>query len=93
MNRLPDPVVQPVMTVEQAGAAFGLGRSGAYEAARRGDFPTIRLGRRIVVPTAGLRRMLLVDDPVRDEAPAVEENGGLVQLPQAARQRHGSRSG
>lgn len=38
--------------------AGGLCRNSAYSAAARGDLPTIRLGRRLVVPVAALRRML-----------------------------------
>jgi excisionase family DNA binding protein len=47
-----------VLTVEEAGKVLGLGRSAAYAAARRGDIPSLRLGRRIVVPKARLRAML-----------------------------------
>ena len=47
-------------TVEEAAKILGLGRSGAYEAARRGDIPTIRIGKRLLVPTAALERMLEV---------------------------------
>jgi excisionase family DNA binding protein len=47
-----------VLTVEEAGKVLGLGRSAAYAAARRGDIPSLRLGRRIVVPKARLRKML-----------------------------------
>ena len=59
---LPTPEKSPTVTVEQAGAALGIGRASAYEAARRGDIPTIRIGRRLVVPTAALRRMLGLDE-------------------------------
>ena len=38
-----------------------LSRGALYEAARRGDIPTIRIARRIMVPTAALRRMLALD--------------------------------
>lgn len=38
------------VSVEEAAQLLGLGRSAAYEAARRGQLPTRRLGRRIVVP-------------------------------------------
>ncbi len=38
------------VTVEEAASILGLGRSAAYEAARRGQLPTRRLGRRIVIP-------------------------------------------
>lgn len=60
---VPDPSVQPVMTVEDAGRCCGLGRSAAYDAARRGELPTISFGRRRVVPTAALRKLLALDDP------------------------------
>lgn len=58
---VPDPTVQPTMTVDQAAAAFGLSRGGAYKAIQAGDIPSIRIGGRIVVPTAALRRMLQLD--------------------------------
>lgn len=46
-----------------AGRALGLSRSSAYLAAKRGDIPTIRIGGRVVVPTAPLRRLLGLDTP------------------------------
>jgi hypothetical protein len=47
-----------------AGKALGLGRNAAYEAATRGDIPTVPVGgRRKPVPTSWLRCKLgLVDD-------------------------------
>jgi excisionase family DNA binding protein len=44
--------------VEEAGRVLGIGRSAAYEAVRRGEIPSIRLGKRVVVPRAALERML-----------------------------------
>ena len=38
------------VTVDEAAAILGLGRSAAYEATRRGQIPSRRLGRRIVIP-------------------------------------------
>ena len=38
------------MSVADAGRVLGIGRGAAYEAARRGDFPTRRIGKRILVP-------------------------------------------
>jgi hypothetical protein len=55
---LPDPEDEPTITIEDAGTVLGIGRSSAYAAARRGDLPTITIGRRKVVPTARLRAML-----------------------------------
>ncbi len=46
------------MTIEAAAALLGISRRSAYRAAAAGHIPTIRLGRRILVPTAMLYRML-----------------------------------
>lgn len=48
----------PTITVPMAGRLLGLLRNKAYEAAARGEIPTLRFGKRIVVPTMPLRRML-----------------------------------
>lgn len=45
-------------TVTVAGAILGISRGAAYQAARNGQLPTLRIGRRLVVPTAQLRQML-----------------------------------
>jgi excisionase family DNA binding protein len=42
------------ITIEQAAHVLGLGRTAAYEAARRGELPTRRLGRRLLVPVPAL---------------------------------------
>jgi len=54
----PDPNKTPTLTVEEAGRLVGIGRSLAYAAAKDGSLPTIRFGKRILVPTAALLRML-----------------------------------
>lgn len=46
------------LTVTEAAHILGIGRSAAYEAARSGQIPTIRIGKRIIVPLAALERML-----------------------------------
>ena len=53
-----DPRETPTLTVEEAGRLLGIGRSLAYAAAKDGSLPTIRIGKRILVPTAALLRML-----------------------------------
>ncbi|WP_165815993.1 helix-turn-helix domain-containing protein [Kumtagia ephedrae] len=56
---LDDALGRPTISVTDAGALFyGLSRNGAYEAARRGDFDTIRIGGRIVVPVAPIAKKL-----------------------------------
>jgi excisionase family DNA binding protein len=42
------------ITIEEAARLLGLGRTAAYEAARRGQLPSRRLGRRLVVPVPAL---------------------------------------
>ena len=51
-----EPLVMPLWP--DAGQALGLSRNATYDAARRGEIPTIRFGKLIKVPTAALRRML-----------------------------------
>lgn len=43
-----------VYTVEEAGRMLGLTKNGSYVAAKRGDFPTLRIGRLIKVPKKAL---------------------------------------
>ena len=47
-------------TIEQAARLLGIGRNQAYEAAHRGDIPTIRIGKRFLVPRVALDRLLEV---------------------------------
>lgn len=58
---VPDPYQRPTISVPEAGRLFGLSRASAYEAVARGDLPVIRLGRRMVVPTAAVMRMLALE--------------------------------
>lgn len=44
--------------IEEAAQLLGIGRNHCYEAARRGDIPSIRIGRRLLIPRAALDRML-----------------------------------
>jgi excisionase family DNA binding protein len=46
------------LSVPEAGRWLGIGRNAAYEAARRGDLPVIRIGRLLRVPVVALERML-----------------------------------
>ncbi len=55
---LPDPLEEPTVDVERAGRILGISRGSAYEGVRTGDLPSIRVGRRILVPTAKLLEML-----------------------------------
>jgi hypothetical protein len=56
-------------TIEEAGVEIlGLSRWSAYAAAKNGSLPTIRIGRRCIVPRHALERLLLSVSP--GEAPA-----------------------
>ena len=46
------------LSLPEAANALGIARSSAYEAARRGEIPTIRIGKRILVPVVALEKML-----------------------------------
>jgi excisionase family DNA binding protein len=59
------PMVEPLtLSVEEAGQLLGISRGLAYESARRGEIPTLRLGRALRVPRAKLMAML--ETPDRD---------------------------
>jgi hypothetical protein len=50
---------RPTISVPDAGSVFfGLARNAAYDAAKRGDIPTIRVGGRIMVPVVPLAEKL-----------------------------------
>ncbi len=44
--------------VEETGKALGLSRASAYKAVHDGSIPTIRIGRRLVVPRVQLEKLL-----------------------------------
>lgn len=46
------------LTVAEAAQALGISKSAAYAAANKGDLPTIRIGRKILVPKVQLERLL-----------------------------------
>jgi len=46
------------VTVEQAGLMLGISRGLAYQMAREGRIPTIRFGKRLVVPKWAIERLL-----------------------------------
>lgn len=60
MNQeLQELLSRPTASVPDVGrVCYGLSLKGSYDAARRGDIPTIRIGRLLKVPTSALRRQL-----------------------------------
>lgn len=47
-----------VYDVVEAGGMLGLSRNASYLAAKRGDFPIIKIGKLIRVPKAAFHKML-----------------------------------
>jgi excisionase family DNA binding protein len=61
----------------EAGQLLGLGRDSAYRAAERGELPTLKLGRRLLVPVPKLLQLLGLD-------PAAENSEGEPDSPPIA---------
>jgi excisionase family DNA binding protein len=45
-------------TVPEFGQMLGIGKNQSYEAAKRGEFPVIKIGKRLLVPKAAGDRLL-----------------------------------
>lgn len=77
------------LTVEQTAEVLGVSRSTAYELVRNGAIVSLRLRRRIVVPTQALAEKLAVS---REEiwatlAPRSRPDGPKAQAPAGGRRR------
>lgn len=59
----PDVAVQATLSVAEAARIFGVSLGTMYRWIDLGDLPVVRVGKRIVIPTAVVRRMLHLDDP------------------------------
>lgn len=53
-----DILSKPTATVEEAGRVLGIGRRQAYEGVRQKEIPSLRIGKRIVIPTRRLIAMI-----------------------------------
>lgn len=51
--------------VEEAARLLGIGRNQCYEALKRGELPSIRIGKRLLVPRTALDRLLENGQPPR----------------------------
>ncbi len=56
-----------IYSVEEAAKILGIGRSAAYQAVRTGEIPSIRIGRRLLVPVQALEQLLLTAKPSTTE--------------------------
>ena len=55
------------LTVPEAARLIGISRMTAYSAVREGTIPSIRIGRRVLVPRAALDRLLAQADADREK--------------------------
>lgn len=46
------------VTIAESAQILGISRNSAYDAAKKGGIPTVRIGRRILIPVAALDRLL-----------------------------------
>jgi len=49
---------QPMCSVEEAAKVLHIGRTQAYRAVRSGELRSIRIGKRVLVPTSAIRQLL-----------------------------------
>ncbi len=75
----PEPLDRRTFTVREAAQVLGIGRDAAYAAVQAGTIPSIRVGRRVVIPREAIGRILaqgrtLVPGPPTTESP----RNGLV---------------
>jgi excisionase family DNA binding protein len=58
---LAELAARPTCSIDEAARLLGIGRSTAFAAAHDGSLPTLRLSKRLLVPTAKLLAMLGVE--------------------------------
>ena len=51
-------MTKATVSVEEAASVLGVGRGTAYRGVRNGDIPSIKVGKRILVPVERLNAML-----------------------------------
>ncbi len=54
-----EPLPRLTMTMQEAAQLIGISVSAAYDAAARGEIPTVRIGRRVLVKREQLVGLLL----------------------------------
>jgi excisionase family DNA binding protein len=74
-----------VLTVEETAKVMRLSRGSTYEAVRTGAIPSVRIGRRVLIPRAALLALL-------GESPA-DEHAGREQHADDQRERSDLRGG
>lgn len=71
------------LSVAEAARLLGIGRGTAYEAVHRGEIPSLRVGRRILVPRATVERLLADAGTRANHADAARTIGRPAPCPRA----------
>ena len=71
----PEPLDRRTFTVREAAQVLGIGRDATYAAVQAGTIPSIRVGRRIVIPREAIGCILAQGRTLR---PATDVNGTSV---------------
>jgi excisionase family DNA binding protein len=51
-------LMRPTLTPKEVSRIVRMSRNGTYEAIKRGDIASVRIGKRILVPSVAIRKML-----------------------------------
>jgi excisionase family DNA binding protein len=70
-----------LLRATEVAAALGIGRATAYELMASGELPTVRIGRAVRVPRAGL------EEWIRQQTTCAEGNGASDGSPDGERSR------
>ncbi len=62
-----------VYTVDEVASLLGISRPTAHEGVKTGKIPSIKIGRRILIPRAAFEKMLAKTDRIQVDYP--EKNG------------------
>ena len=61
-SRRPDPLETPLLiSVSEAARLLGVGTTFGWTMVRRGEIPTVKLGRRVLVPPAAVEQLVVAD--------------------------------
>ena len=69
-------VKRATLSVRETAARLGISKNVAYEAVRRGEIPSIRLGGRILIPKVALDRLLETGAKSASSGPGPLWSGG-----------------
>ena len=72
-------IMPATISVPTAGLVLGVGAASAYKAVAKGEIPVLRVGRRLLVPTARFRELLgCTDAELARQLAAITTNGSAT---------------